>query len=714
MTDHEVELLFFDIALIIVLARLLGAAAKRIGQPPVLGEIVAGILLGPTLFGTALTHVLFPDSLKAPLTAIANIGLLLFMFVVGYEVDLALVKGREKVAAGVAIGSIITPLVLGIGLGVYLANSRHIHHKLPFVLFFGVAMSITAFPVLARILTDRGMHRTRIGGLSLAAASVDDVLAWTLLAVVIAIAGAKGSSEWKLALAPVYAAAIIFLVRPGLRWLAGVYKRQGRLTPTVLATVLVLLLLSAYATDWMGVKFIFGAFIFGIVMPRDVPALRQAILERLEQVSVILLLPVFFVVAGLKVNLRGIGVSGLADLGLIMVVAVAGKFGGAYIGARVTGVRRRQAGALASLMNTRGLTEIVILTIGLSLGILGKGTKDTFLYTLMVVMAVVTTGMAGPLLRVIYPNRIIERDITEADRSALGRAGAHRVVVLVDDTATAGPLIDLAAQIARSRSNTDVVLAHLVEVAQADRLEVGSGLGGELLQMTQTMDVLHQLASRGEQHGVSVAVQSRLSNDVAAELPGYIAAADPDTVVLHRGVAPLSDLSVDGKAQLVVLIKPMLEAPTAAVARLAKGADTEAALQVAAQLAVADGLDLVLSPPGRTATARANDLGKRGIVARAGTEPADSIVVAPADLVLGAPAVATAGAVGTISAVNGSDGAAEATLVVDADENGGAELSVGDADVHIAVVAGSNEASDDMDQWVEALDGHKQRESRQQ
>jgi hypothetical protein len=223
--------------------------------------------------------------------------------------------------------------------------------------------------------------------------------------------------------------------------------------------------------------------------------------------------------------------------------------------------------------------------------------------------------------------------------------------------------------------------------------------------------VLHGLAARAEGRGVNVVVQSRFSDDVAAELPGYIAAADPDTVVLHQGAAPLSDLSDGGKAQLVVLIKPLPEAPAAAVARLARGADSEAALQVAAQLAVADGLDLVLTPPGRAATARAADLGKRGMVASAGTEPAGSVLVAPADLVLGAPVAAAAGAVATIAAVNGSDGAAEATLVADAEENGAA---LSDGDVHIAVVAGSNEASDDMDQWVEALDAHKQRESRQQ
>ncbi len=195
MTDQQVQLLLADLALIIILARLLGAAAKRIGQPPVLGEIVAGLLLGPTLFGGKFTSTSsrLPPPLIAPLTALADIGLVLFMFVVGYEVDLRLVKGREKVAAGVAIGSIFLPLILGLALGALSSRRPDVHDKLTFVLFFAIAMSITAFPVLARILTDRGLHRTRIGGLALAAASVDDVLAWTLLAVVVAVAGAAGT-----------------------------------------------------------------------------------------------------------------------------------------------------------------------------------------------------------------------------------------------------------------------------------------------------------------------------------------------------------------------------------------------------------------------------------------------------------------------------------------------------------------------------------------
>jgi Kef-type K+ transport system membrane component KefB len=688
VTDSEVQLFLFDIALIIILARLLGELARRLGQPPVLGEIVAGILLGPTLFSGWITSHLFPADLIPPLTAIANIGLVLFMFVVGYEVDLALVRGREKVAAGVAIGSIVLPLILGIGLGVWLTTRHTVSHRLTFVLFFGVAMSITAFPVLARILTDRGMHRTRIGGLALAAASVDDVLAWCLLAIVIGIAGASSGTGWRLALAPVYAAVIIFGVRPVLRKLAEIFKKQGRLTPSVLAAVLILLLLSSWATDWMGVKFIFGAFIFGIVMPRDEPALRQAILERLEQVSVILLLPVFFVIAGLKVNLSGIGVSGLLDLLLIMIVAVVGKFGGAYFGARLTGVRARQAGALAALMNTRGLTELVILTVGLNLGIL-----NAQLYTLMVVMAIVTTGMAGPLLRYIYPNRIIERDITEADRSLLGRAGAHRVVVLVDDPVTAGPLVDLAAQLASARTNTEVVLTHLVANQQTERLEVGSGLGGELLAMTATMDTLNQLGVRAQARGVTAIVQSRFSDNVAAELPGYVGAADPDKIVMYRDAAPIGELSNEGRVQIVVLVKPLPEAPTAAVAQWIRGADSDAALQVAGELAVAGNLDLVLTPAGRQTTTRASDLTKRGLAATVGTTPDGSVVVGPADALLAVPA----GVVAQAAAADGSDPIADP-------DDAGPIGSDGVRDIHIAVVAGSNEASDDMDQWVEALD----------
>ncbi len=297
MSLNDVQLLLADVAIIIILARLLGAAARRLGQPPVLGEILVGILLGPTFFHATITKALFPASLISPLTALADIGLVLFMFVVGYEVDLRLIRGRERAALSVSIGSVALPLGLGAALGVWLAHRNHLHHVSTFALFIGTAMAATAFPVLAHILTDRGLHRTRIGGLALASAAVADVLAWSLLAVVVALAGS--SPQWRVLLAIPYAAAMFLVVRPLLRRLARVYQQAGRLSPNILATVLAGLLLSSYATNWMGLHFIFGAFLFGVVMPREaVLGLREEILARLEQISVLVLLPIYFVVAG--------------------------------------------------------------------------------------------------------------------------------------------------------------------------------------------------------------------------------------------------------------------------------------------------------------------------------------------------------------------------------------------------------------------------------
>jgi len=657
VTDQQqVQLFLFDLALIIVLARLLGAAAKRIGQPPVLGEIIAGILLGPTLWNGWITKRLFPATMTAPLGALATLGVVLFMFVVGYEIDLRLVRGRERVAAAVSVCSIVLPLGLGAALGAWLASRHHVHQVTAFVLFIGTAMAVTAFPVLARILSDRGMHRTRLGGLALASAAVDDVLAWSLLAVVVAIAGA-GGQQLRLLAAPVYAAVMFGVARPALRKLADVYQRQGRLTPTVLATVLAGLLISSYATEWMGVKFIFGAFIFGVVMPRDAPAMRQEILERLEQVSVLVLLPVFFVVSGLKVNLSTIGLSGFWELCLILAAAVAGKFGGAFAGARLAGVHARQAGVLAALMNTRGLTGIVIVSVGLQLDIL-----DPSLYSLMIAMAIVTTAMTGPLMKIIYPDRYVRRDIAEADRVALGSPAAHRILVLIDRIAGAGVLVEMGAALAASRQNSELVLSHLVAHRDHARLEVGTGLGGELLEMTRSMGELQALAQRASALGVTAVVQSRFSDDVAAELPGYVGAAEPDTIVLRPGSAPPEALTADGATQLVTLLREPPATPSAVAAQWARGANGAATVQVGAQLAVTGRLNLVLSPPGGRRAGLAAGLARRGIPATDGPPPDGALLVAAA---------------GT------GDGA------------------------HLTVLAGTREGSDDLGQWVQALEGSR-------
>ena len=275
----RVDILLLDLVVVLALARLLGAGAKRLGQPPVIGEILAGILLGPSLlgsvwfsswFGFSPGGELFPADVRPALKALANVGLVLFMFVVGMELDQKLVRGKGRVAAGVSLGSMLLPFGLGCGVALWLADQHAAHNKtLAFVLFFGAAMSATAFPVLARILTDRGMQRTELGGLALASAAVIDVLAWTVLAVVVAIAGAGGNEQWHVALALPYALIMLLGVRPLLRRLIPSYERSGRLTPALLSLVLIGLFASAWATEWMQVHFIFGAFLFGAIMPHS-------------------------------------------------------------------------------------------------------------------------------------------------------------------------------------------------------------------------------------------------------------------------------------------------------------------------------------------------------------------------------------------------------------------------------------------------------------
>ena len=414
MSPNDVQLLLADVAIIIILARLLGIAAERLGQPPVLGEILAGILLGPTFFHGRITTTLFPTALIPPLTALADIGLVLFMFVVGYEVDLRLIRGREQAAFSVSIGSVALPLALGSGLGVWLAHRNHLHHVSTFALFIGTAMAATAFPVLARILTDRGLHRTRIGGLALASAAVADVLAWSLLAVVVALAGS--SPQWRIAARhplrgrdvpgrPAPAAAARACLPAG-----GPAHSQhpGHLAGRA-AAVLLRHQLDGPALHLRRVP------VRGRHAQGGRPRAAREILDRLEQISVLVLLPIYFVVAGLSINLSMIGHSGLEELGAILVVAIGGKLAGAYGGAQIASIRGRNAGVMATLMNTRGLTELVILGVGLQLHILTKP-----LYSLMVIMALVTTAMSGPLLKAIYPDRVMVHDIAAESRPEVG------------------------------------------------------------------------------------------------------------------------------------------------------------------------------------------------------------------------------------------------------------------------------------------------------
>ncbi|SBT65708.1 Kef-type K+ transport system, membrane component KefB [Micromonospora sediminicola] len=417
---------------VVATARLCGALARRLGQPPVIGEILGGILLGPTLFGGVHTNLLFPAQIRPSLTILATIGVVLFMFFVGLEVDPGRLRGQGHLATSVSIAAVVLPFGLGALLATYLVARHPTAHRVEFVLFLGTAMAVTAFPVLARILTDKGLLHTPIGGLALASAAVGDVIAWALLAVVVTLADG-GADPWRMLLAVPYVLLMLRVVRPLLArsvgrlptgWLAG----AGALAVTSIG-----LLASAAATEWMGLHAIFGAFLFGVVVPaRDDVVAYARLLPTIERACSFLLLPVFFVVAGIKVDLSALDGLALGELSLILLVAIGGKAGGAFLGARLNGLRARHSVVLAILLNARGLTELIVLTVGLELGVL-----DRELFSLMVVMALVTTAMTGVLLRWVYPEERVRRDLAVRDEMARsgsdsGGPGGPRPIPLPD------------------------------------------------------------------------------------------------------------------------------------------------------------------------------------------------------------------------------------------------------------------------------------------
>jgi Kef-type K+ transport system membrane component KefB len=425
-------IVFADIALIVVVARVMGALFRRLRQPAVVGEILAGLLLGPSLLGAFpanLPERLFPLEVRPHLEVIAELGLIIFMFIVGLELDTKLLRGKQRVAAVVSLSSVALPFGLGLGLAALLHGAHgQVDGKAvafwPFALFIGASISVTAFPVLARILTERGMHRTELGALVLTCAAVDDIIAWSLLAVVLAVLASSGVGNLLFILAASLAFVVVMftIVRRGLKVVADRYRRAECLTPDLLAVILIGLLASAFVTSRIGIHSIFGAFLFGTVMPRDQTAgLVREVLERLEQVSMLLLLPVFFVATGLNADVRGLGPSGMGELALVLLVACAGKFGGATLAARAQRIRTRKAAAIGVLMNTRGLTELVILNVGLAFGVL-----DRQLFTMLVVMAIFTTVITGPLLRLLYPDQILQRDLAERASPGDGSQGLSR------------------------------------------------------------------------------------------------------------------------------------------------------------------------------------------------------------------------------------------------------------------------------------------------
>jgi Kef-type K+ transport system membrane component KefB len=402
----DIPVLLVQIGAILLAARLTGKLFRRFGQPQVVGEMAAGILLGPSFLGwlsPAVSAYLFPAASLGFLYALCQVGLVLFMFLVGVDLDPQFLRDRGHVAIVTSHASILAPFFLGtlLALALYPKFSSPAVPFASFALFLGTAMSVTAFPVLARILQERGLQHGPVGTVALACAAVDDVSAWCILAGVILVARAQPGAS---GLPRMLAGTVLFIVamltvgRLAFRRLEKIFQKRERLSRDALAIILLCVLASAWVAEWIGIHALFGAFLAGAMMPRD-RALAEALTQRLEDFAVVVLLPLFFAFTGLRTSVGLLsGTSLWIGAGSIFLVAVAGKLGGSALAARFCGMSWREAAGVGVLMNTRGLMELVVLNIGLDIGVISPS-----VFTMLVLMALATTLMTSPLLSRIYP-----------------------------------------------------------------------------------------------------------------------------------------------------------------------------------------------------------------------------------------------------------------------------------------------------------------------
>jgi Kef-type K+ transport system membrane component KefB len=399
-TENALPHVLLALVVVLLAARAMGAVFRRVGQPPVIGEMLAGILLGPSLFGRvapAAAEFLLPPAVAPSVAIISQVGVVLFLFLVGLELDTGLLRQRTRASVAVSHASITVPFVLGglLALQLYPSTSTSDVPFLSFALFVAVSMSVTAFPVLARILADCGLQKSPLGVIALACAAVDDVTAWCLLALVVGIAKATTSAAaLTVVLALGFTAVMLWGVRPLLaRWVARRTPSENA-SANAMAIVFVGLLLSALATEAIGIHALFGAFLFGAIIPHD-STLAHAAAGKLSDVVIVLFLPMFFAFTGMRTEIGLVsGTENWLLCALVIAVATVGKFGGTFVAARLTGLDRRDATALGALMNTRGLMELVVLNVGLDLGIISRT-----LFAMMVTMALVTTLLTTPVLQ---------------------------------------------------------------------------------------------------------------------------------------------------------------------------------------------------------------------------------------------------------------------------------------------------------------------------
>lgn len=400
---HPLSILLIQIIAVLLMVRLFGFLFKHIGQPGVIGEIVAGIVLGPSVLGYFFPDVfqaLFPPESLTNLELLSQVGLVLFMFVIGMELDFSVLKNKINETLVISHAGILVPFFLGIVASYWIYEEYAAAQTafLPFALFIGISMSITAFPVLARIIQERNMTKTSLGTLAIASAANDDVTAWCLLAVVIAIAkaGTFASALYAIGLTALYIIIMFMVVRPFLKKVGEVYANQEVINKTFVALILLILIISSTLTEIIGIHVLFGAFMAGVVMPPSI-GFRKVMMEKVEDIALVFFLPLFFAFTGLRTEIGLINSPALWGVCLLLItVAVAGKLGGCAVAARLVGESWKDSFTIGTLMNTRGLMELVALNIGYEMGVLPPS-----IFVILVIMALVTTFMTTPLLHLV-------------------------------------------------------------------------------------------------------------------------------------------------------------------------------------------------------------------------------------------------------------------------------------------------------------------------
>ncbi len=501
---HSLSILILQILVIVVFSRVLGRLMSLIGQPTVIGEIIAGIMLGPSLLGMFFPEVsafLFPLESLSNLQFLSQIGLILFMFIIGMELDLGIIKKRAKAALFISNTSIILPYLMGVVLSYFLYErfSPLGADFVSFSLFMGIALSITAFPVLARIVQERGITKTTMGSIVITSAAINDITAWGILAIVVAIANATAiaGAIITILLSLIFIALMLLVIKPLLDKIAVNYTVQETVSKTVVAAVFGVMLFSAFITESIGIHALFGAFMAGVIMPHNI-RFKAIMTEKMEDVSLVLLLPLFFVYTGLRTEIGLLNDNSLWNVAwIVIIVAVAGKFLGSALASRLTGQSWRSSLTIGALMNTRGLIELVALNIGYDIGILSPE-----IFTILVLMALITTFMTGPAMSLI-------NYIYRSQESLATVTGLFKVLISFGPPYSGARLLTLVNRLfSREKAQLDITALHLTPHTEISK---------ESAQLFEEQ-AFSRINEISEAEGLEVKTQYRTTQSVTQEI----------------------------------------------------------------------------------------------------------------------------------------------------------------------------------------------------